>query len=90
MTPEEAKAIAQEFMDRNHSEENLVVFFVEDLGPAYLCHHNTKKYVETRDLAYAQGPGLAPVCVPKDGSAPWMLLGAFPFEQQVAEKYGAA
>lgn len=90
MTPDEAKAIAQAYMDSHFPGEDLVVFFAQDMGAAYLCDHNPRKYVETRDPAYAQGPGLAPVCVPKDGSAAWMLLGAFPFEQQIAEKYGTA
>jgi hypothetical protein len=82
-------AAAQAFLDRGYPEENLLVFFAEDLGAAYVCQFNTKKYLETMDPADAMGPGLGPIGVPKDGAQAWMLRSGLPFAQQVAE-HGAA
>lgn len=89
-TSEEAMAIAQEFLDRDFPDWHLGVFVAEDMGPAYVVHHNYKKYLETMDPADAMGPGLGPIGVPKDGSAPWMLGSAPSFAEQVATKYGTA
>ena len=88
-TREEAMAIAQEFLDHNYREENLGVFGAEDMGPAYLCYFNTRKYLETRDSSDGLGPGLGPIGVPKDGSTAWMLRGAGRFAEQIAEKFGS-
>lgn len=90
ITPEEAMAVAQKLLDSRHPGEDLMVFFAEDMGPAYVCYFNTKRYLETDDPADAMGPGPGPIGVPKDGSEAWSLLTAFPFAEQVAEKYGAA
>lgn len=89
-TREEAMAIAQEFLDRDFADWRLGVFGAEDMGPAYVCYFNTKKYLETRDPADALGPSLGPIGVPKDGSAPWMLGSAPSFAKQIAKKYGKA
>ena len=89
-TPEEAMVIAQEFLDRRFPDENLMVFFAEDMGPEYVCHFNTKKYLETDDPADAMGPGPGPIGVPKDGSAAWSLRSTPSFAEQVAEKHGTA
>ena len=89
-TPEEAMTIAQELLDRRHPGENLVIFFAEDMGPAYVCYFNTKKYLETHDPADAMGPGPGPIGVPKNGSEAWSLGSAPSFAAQIARKYGMA
>ena len=89
-TPEEAEVIAQELLDRMYPGENLEIFFAEDMGPAYVCYFNTKKYLETKDPADGLGPGPGPIGVPKDGSAAWSMRSTPSFAEQVAEKYGTA
>jgi hypothetical protein len=90
MTPEEAMATAQELLDRRYPGENLVIFFAEDMGPAYVCYFNTKRYLETHDPADALGPGPGPIGVPKDGSEAWGLGSTPSFADQVAARYGTA
>lgn len=88
IAPEEAMAIAQDFLAGSYPGENLVVFAAEDMGPAYVCHFNTRTYLETNDPAYAMGPGPGPIGVPKDGSAAWGMGSAPSFAEQIARRYG--
>lgn len=90
MTPEEAEAIAQAYLDHELPQADRVVFMAEDLGPAYAVHHTTRKFFETQDLADAPRPGIGSICVPKDGSPAWLLLSSLLPEDQIADKYGSA
>lgn len=89
MTPEEAMAAAQKVLDRDFADWHLGVFSADDLGLAFMCMFNTKKYLESGDPADTLGPSLGPIAVPKDGSEPWMLGSWGGFDKQIAEKLGA-
>jgi hypothetical protein len=78
MTPDEAEAVAQQFLDRDFADWHLEVFGAQDMGLAYMCMPN----------ANAMGPGPGPIAVPKDGSEPWMLGSWGEFDEQIVKKLG--
>jgi hypothetical protein len=86
VTIEEARRLAQSYVDSYFGSQPVVVFPVEaaeDYGWCYMFYYNTKRYMETDDPQYALDPGPGPVVVVKGSGDVWML-GSTSWEEDLA------
>lgn len=86
-TVTEARKLAQEYLDTKFGERNGLDVFPDpdDFEWCFLFEWNTKRYYETKDVAYAMGPGSGPIVVIKSTGEAWMMTSSPSFNQQIEE-----
>lgn len=71
---DDARRIAEQYLQTfPPAVPDAVLVGVEEHPQAFVCTWTTARHQASGDIADAQGPGVGPLAVPKDGTAPRYL-----------------